>query len=102
MILEVAMLQVKSDLENDFEKDFAKAGQYISSIAGYRGHSLKKCLEVENKYILLVNWETLAAHTIGFRQSEVYLKWKELLHRYYEPFPTVEHYKPLFENKSTL
>ena len=71
MILEVAMLQVKPGLENDFEKDFEKdfvtAGQYISSIAGYRGYSLKKCLEVENKYILLVNWETLAAHTIGFR-----------------------------------
>jgi len=49
-------------------------------------------LEEENKYILLVEWETLEAHTIGFRTSEQYLEWKKLLHHYYKPFPVVEHY----------
>lgn len=99
MILEAAYLQVNPTLEHQFEKDFATAGQYISSIDGYIEHSLQKCIEVENKYLLLVKWESVENHTIGFRESEAYLKWKELLHHYYDPFPTVEHFETVLENK---
>jgi heme-degrading monooxygenase HmoA len=99
MILEVAILIVKDGEQENFEKDFVIAGQYISSIDGYINHSLQKCLEQPNKYILLVNWKDLESHTIGFRQSKQYIEWKKLLHHYYDPFPTVEHYQMLIENK---
>ena len=92
MILEVAKLQVKPNLLDQFEKDFQKASQYISSIKGYINHSLQKCIEQENQYLLLVNWETLEDHTEGFRQSTEYQTWKQLLHHFYDPFPMVEHY----------
>lgn len=98
MILEVAILNVKSGQEKQFEIDFATAGQFISSIKGYKKHSLRKCLEQTNKYILLVDWENLEDHTIGFRQSAEYLEWKKILHHYYDPFPTVEHYETIIEN----
>ena len=89
MILEAVFLFVKPDLATHFESDFAKASQYISSIDGYLGHRLEKCTEVENKYLLLVDWNTLEDHTVGFRTSEAYLEWKNILHHYYEPFPIV-------------
>lgn len=99
MIQEAAALFVKKDQEKDFEKDFAKASQYISSIEGYLGHSLKKCMEQTNKYLLLVHWRNLEDHTIDFRESAAYQEWKKLLHHYYEPFPVVEHFETVFENK---
>ena len=99
MILEVAILQVKKGLEKQFELDFEKAGQFICSIKGYVNHSLKKCIEQDNQYILLVNWEKIENHTIGFRQSTQYLEWKKLLHHYYEPFPIVEHYETIIEHE---
>ena len=99
MILEVATLHIKENLEKQFEHDFLKAGKYISSIKGYKGHTLRKCIEKSNTYMLLVDWETIEDHNIGFRTSEVYLKWKALLHNYYDPFPTVEHYETIIENK---
>lgn len=99
MILEAAYLFVKPESTSQFEADFAKASQYISSIDGYWGHRLEKCLEVENKYLLLVHWNTLEDHTVGFRNSEAYLVWKKILHHYYEPFPVVEHFETVFENK---
>lgn len=97
MILETAILYVKKGKEKQFEHDFKIAGQYISSIDGYLGHSLRKCIEQENKYLLLVDWEKLEDHTIAFRQSEQYLEWKKLLHHYYDPFPIVEHYEVILE-----
>lgn len=98
MILEVAILNVKEGLEKQFERDFEIAGQFISSATGYVNHSLRKCLEHGNKYILLANWKSLEDHTVGFRQSPQYLEWKKLLHHYYDPFPTVEHYETIIEN----
>lgn len=98
MVLEVATLFIKPGQSAGFERDFAIAGQYISSIKGYNGHKLQRCLEQAGKYILLVEWEKIEDHTISFRESEVYLKWKDLLHHYYDPFPIVEHFETVLEN----
>lgn len=101
MILEVAILNIKEGLEKEFERDFKIAGKYISSIKGYKGHTLKKCVEEKNKYILLANWKTIEDHNIGFRKSNEYLMWKELLHHYYKPFPIVQHYETIINNQAT-
>lgn len=100
MILEIAMLDVKPGMEEQFEIDFKIASTYISAIKGYLEHSLQKCIEQKNKYVLLVEWETLENHTVDFRHSVEYLEWKKLLHHYYDPFPNVEHFEKVFENKS--
>jgi heme-degrading monooxygenase HmoA len=92
MVLEVAMLQVIPGRETEFEASFAKAERIIASMPGYIDHQLQRCLEVSNKYLLLVNWETLEDHTIGFRGSSEYQEWRALLHHFYDPFPTVEHF----------
>lgn len=43
-------------------------------------------------YLLLVEWDSIEAHIDGFRTSNKYQDWKRLLHRFYAPFPTVEHF----------
>ncbi|MFD0618423.1 antibiotic biosynthesis monooxygenase family protein [Paenibacillus sp. GCM10027629] len=93
MILEVAMLQVRPGMTNEFEQNFIVASRIISKMKGYLEHELQRCVEDTNKYILLVRWETLEDHTIVFRESEEYKEWKELLHHFYDPFPTVEHFE---------
>ncbi len=102
MILEVAMLEVKPGKEREFESAFAVAQEIISSIPGYCSHQLQRCLENGSRYVLLVNWETLEAHTNGFRNSPQYREWKKLLHHFYEPFPVVEHFSVVHQNGSTL
>jgi heme-degrading monooxygenase HmoA len=93
MILEAVMLYIKPGLEQDFEFTFKKASSIISAMNGYISHELHKCIEVEGKYLLLVKWENLESHTVGFRGSSEYQEWKKLLHHFYEPFPTVEHFE---------
>jgi heme-degrading monooxygenase HmoA len=98
MILEVAILDVKPGQEKEFELAFSKAQSIISSMAGYISHQLQRCIEKENRYILLVNWQSLEAHTQGFRGSHEYQEWKKLLHHFYSPFPEVQHYKMVLTN----
>ena len=98
MILEVAVLDVVPGEEARFEADFERAQAIISSMKGYIDHQLQRCLETPSRYILLVNWETLEDHTEGFRGSPRYQQWKDLLHHYYDPFPSVEHYGAVFSS----
>ena len=99
MILEVAILDVKPGLEADFELAFGKAQKIIASMRGYRYHQLQRSIENESRYILLVEWESLKDHTEGFRNSKEYQEWKALLHHFYDPFPTVEHFKLVNQNR---
>lgn len=94
-VLEMAVLNVRSGQEGEFEQAFAKAQTIISSMPGYISHNLQKSVENTNRYVLHVSWQTLEDHTIGFRQSEEYEQWKDLLHHFYQPFPLVEHYRSL-------
>ncbi len=98
MILEVATLNVKMGQETQFEATFGGAQGIICFMKGYIAHQLQKCVEHPNRYILLVQWETLEDHTQGFRGSPAYQDWKRLLHHFYDPFPSVEHYEVVFSN----
>ena len=92
-VLEVAMLDIKPGLEGQFELAFATAEPIIRSMQGYIRHDLQRGVENPSRYLLLVNWQTLDDHNIGFRESPEYSQWKKLLHHYYDPFPVVEHFQ---------
>src|SRR5688500_10453839 len=92
MVLELAILNVIQGREADFEQAFREAKGIIASMPGFQSLELQKCIEQPNRYALLVRWAKLEDHTIGFRQSPEYQRWKALLHHFYDPFPTVEHY----------
>ena len=92
MILEVATLDVRPGESEAFEHAFRTASGIISRMPGYRGHELQRCIERADRYVLLVRWDTLEDHTVGFRGSPAYQEWRALLHHFYDPFPTVEHF----------
>ena len=93
MISEVAILDVLPGQAAAFEQAFAEAKPLIASMSGFIALDLQVCVERANRYLLLVKWRTLEDHTVGFRNSPEYQRWKSLLHHFYDPFPTVEHYR---------
>lgn len=95
MVLEVAILDVRAGESDAFLAAFREAQQIIASMPGYERHELRRCLEREERYLLLVWWDRLESHTEGFRGSPEYQRWRALLHHHYEPFPEVEHYVPV-------
>jgi heme-degrading monooxygenase HmoA len=92
MVLEVAILNLRPGESDAFEAAFLGAQRLIAASRGYQRHELRRCVEAADRYLLLVWWDSLESHTVGFRQSPEYQRWRELLHPFYDPFPTVEHY----------
>jgi heme-degrading monooxygenase HmoA len=92
MTLEVAILNVRAGQEAEFENAMREASPLIRATPGFVSMDLRRCAETPNRYLLQVSWRTIEDHTIGFRESDRYQRWRELLHHFYDPFPAVEHY----------
>ena len=97
MVLETAVLNVKSGQEVAFESAFSEASAFIASMPGFITLELQRCIEIKNQYLLLVKWNKLEDHTVGFRESSQYQRWKTLLHHFYEPYPTVLYYEKVVD-----
>jgi heme-degrading monooxygenase HmoA len=95
VILEHAVLDVRTTEIKAFEKAFATAKGIISASPGFLGLELHHCLEITNRYLLLVQWERLEDHTQEFRLSPGYQEWRKLLHHFYQPAPIIDHYELL-------
>jgi heme-degrading monooxygenase HmoA len=93
MILEAAVLNVRPGQEAAFEAAMRTAHPLIAASPGFKEINVRRCIEQPNRYLLLVHWQKLEDHTIGFRQSDRYQEWRKLLHHFYDPFPVVEHYQ---------
>jgi heme-degrading monooxygenase HmoA len=92
LIIEHAVLEVKPGLQAEFEAAMQQAVPLISASDGFLGIEVLPCIEAPGRYLLLVKWTSVEAHEVGFRGSDRYQQWKALLHRFYEPFPVVQHY----------
>jgi heme-degrading monooxygenase HmoA len=88
----MAILNIRPNEEAAFEVAIKSARPLIAATPGFRTIEVRRCVEVSNRYLLLVTWEKIDDHNVGFRQSDRYDEWKKMLHHFYDPFPVVEHY----------
>jgi heme-degrading monooxygenase HmoA len=95
VIVEHAILDVVQGEGSHFEASFRIAQAIITAMPGFRSLRLGRCVETPSRYLLLVEWDRLEDHTDGFRQSAGYQEWRHLLHHFYDPFPSVEHFEPV-------
>ena len=91
-ITEVAQIEIKPGEQAAFEAVFPQAEQVISQAEGYVSHTIQRCLETDNRYLLLVQWTSVEAHTVGFRHSELFKQWRTIIGPFFEKPPYEEHY----------
>jgi len=92
MIIESAILSIKAGQGPAFEAALQSARPLIEATPGFLGIEIWPCIEDPDRYLLLVRWEKLEDHTIGFRKSDRFQKWREKLHHFYDPMPVILHY----------
>jgi heme-degrading monooxygenase HmoA len=93
MITEHALLPVIPGQEAEFIETMDRAKAIIAASPGFVSLQVARCIERPSCFLLLIEWETLEAHTEGFRGSAAYEEWRALLHHFYDPFPVVEHFE---------
>ena len=93
VVVEHAVLQIRPGMTDEFLLAFSQAKQIIARMRGLQSLTLSRCIERPEVFLLLVAWDRIEDHTVGFRGSPDYQRWRHLLHRFYEPFPLVEHFE---------
>lgn len=96
MITEIAVVEVVPDQERDFEAALEKAVSSVLSTAhGFLSFTLHKGIESPSTYTFLIEWETLEDHTVGFRESELFIQWRGLIGKHFANPPRVEHWQSI-------
>jgi heme-degrading monooxygenase HmoA len=97
MIHEIAVIDVAPENHAAFEAAVQRAvAEVLSKANGFVGFTLKKGVEQENTYTLLIGWETLEDHTVGFREGELFQQWRAIIGEYFAAPPRVDHWTDLF------
>ena len=100
MILEVADIRIQSGQETQFEAAIATAYQLLKETEGYCSHTLRRCLEEGDRYLLQIQWATLEAHTVNFRKSENFVTWRSIIGPFFSAPPEVMHYALIHDSES--
>lgn len=95
MILEHALITVRPGEQEEFEAALARARDVIAAAPGFLSLRLHRGVESPECYLLLVEWETLEDHTVGFRESERFAEWRSHIGPYFGSPPEVGHYDPV-------
>ena len=93
MILERALFAVKPGSEREFEAAMDQAKDVICRSGGFRSFRLQRGIEQPSTYLLLIEWDSVQDHMQGFRESELFVRWRELIGSYFAAPPEVEHYE---------
>jgi heme-degrading monooxygenase HmoA len=93
MILEQAIFRVTPGSEQEFEAALEQAKQIIAQSHGFRSLKLLRGIEEPSTYLLLNEWDTVEDHMQGFRESDLFVRWRELIGPYFAAAPEVQHYE---------
>jgi heme-degrading monooxygenase HmoA len=92
MVLEVALITVVPGQEDDFTTAYAKARPILATTPGCRSVRMTRGVESPSSFVLLVEWDSVAAHEENFRATDRFGQWRGLIGPYFAVPPTVEHF----------
>lgn len=94
MILELADIRVPAGKQAEFERAVQLGlDSTLSKSEGFHSYEVRRCIESPERYVLLIQWQTIEDHTVGFRQSALYEEWSAIVRPFFARPPEVEHFE---------
>jgi heme-degrading monooxygenase HmoA len=91
VIVEHAVITVTAGREEEFEAVFPTARAIISTAAGFHWLELSRFVERPSAFLLLVGWDSVEAHLRGFRETDLFPRWRAVIGPFFAEPPVVEH-----------
>ncbi len=93
MILELADIRIAAGRQAEFDQAIELGLRtVISQAEGFRGFKVNRGIESPERYILQIFWDNLEDHTVGFRQSDLFTRWRAIVGPFFAAAPVVEHF----------
>jgi heme-degrading monooxygenase HmoA len=91
MVHEIAQIDILPGTHQRFEDAVRQAAPLFQRAQGCHGMMLQHSIEHPDRYFLVVQWETVEAHTVGFRESQDFTAWRALASPFFAKPPEVQH-----------
>jgi heme-degrading monooxygenase HmoA len=93
MILEVADIRIPPGKNAEFEVAIERGlTTVVATAKGYRSHRVQRGVESPERYLLMIEWDTLENHTVDFRQGPLFAQWRAIVGPFFAVPPNVEHF----------
>jgi heme-degrading monooxygenase HmoA len=94
MILEIADIRIPAGRQAEFDEAILRGiDTVVSKSRGFRGYKVNRSIETPERYVLMIYWDSLDDHTVGFRQSEAFTQWRAIVGPFFAQPPQVEHFE---------
>jgi len=93
VILEQVIFAIEPGSEAEFEAAVEQAKEVIAQARGFRSLQLLRGIEQPSTYLMLNEWDTVDDHMVGFRESELFVRWRELIGPHFAAAPEVTHFE---------
>lgn len=90
MVLEVALIDV-TDAEG-FAAAYRGAREILAGTPGCRSVRMTAGIESPERFVLLVEWDSVEAHEANFRHTDRFTSWRAAIGSYFAAPPRVEHF----------
>jgi quinol monooxygenase YgiN len=96
MILEVAEIHIRPGSQAEFDEAIRRGVEsVIAHATGFRRYEVRRSVESPQRYLLFIEWETLENHTVDFRGSPAFARWREIVGPFFTRPPQVEHFQAI-------
>jgi heme-degrading monooxygenase HmoA len=92
MVLEVALIDVLPGQQDMFEASYRLGHPLLAGTPGCRSVRMTRGIESPERFVLLVEWDSVEAHNENFRNSERFVQWRGYLGPHFAKPPVVEHF----------
>ena len=92
MVLEVADFRVQPGAAEQFLAAYHGVKHVFDGVEGCRSLRMTHCIESPDRFVLLVEWDSVEAHEQNFRGTDAFAQWRGAVGPYFAAPPLVEHF----------
>lgn len=93
MVVEIAEIQVPPGAEEDFVLAYRGVRGVLTGAEGCRSVRMTRGVETPNRFVLIVEWESIDSHRQNFRETDRFVTWRRAIGPFFAHDPHVEHFE---------
>jgi len=93
VVLEVVDIRAREGEQAAFEEAVVRGIETVVAKAkGFRGYKVNRGVESPDRFLVMIFWDTIDDHMVGFRESEAFDEWRAIVGGLFAEPPKMEHF----------
>lgn len=92
MVLEIAQIFITPGSEEDFLAAYRQGRGLLLEVDGCHSVRMTRGVESPSTFVMIVEWDSVETHVEGFRNTDRWVRWRDLIAPHFDRPPFIEHF----------